>query len=74
MKRKIIITYDDSELKDYEVMTYALNVVADGKISTDTEGTEHYSWVTGFSGKIQVYTQNKRKNNYADSLIVRKIK
>ncbi len=74
MKRKIIITYDDAELKDFEVMTYALNVVVEGKISTDTKEVNHYSWLTGFTGKVQVYTRNKIKDNSADSLVVRKLK
>jgi len=74
MKRKIIITYDDTEVKDIEAMTYALNVVSEGKISTDTAGSEHYSWLTGFTGKVQVYTRNKIKDNSADSLVVRKLK
>jgi len=65
MKRKIIITYDNSEFKDFEAVTFVLNVIA------DTKESEPYSKLTSFTGKVQVSINEK---NHADSFIVRKTK
>ncbi|MGQ4893511.1 MAG: hypothetical protein ACP6IQ_02675 [Candidatus Njordarchaeia archaeon] len=72
MKRRIIITYDDSEITPELALSYTKKVIEEGKIS-QVKNISQYCFFTVFESGISVYCREKyRGDKQADSFVVQK--
>jgi len=69
MKRKIIITIDNNKVDYKQALEKVLEIINEGKISTDGKGRKQYCWATRYKNMLYHTTDfvvsnrgNKGKN------------
>lgn len=74
--KTLIIHYPD-DMGATEAMQYAAIVTKQGRVSENVRGgvtVHHFCWVTTFKGGIYAYTRQKKSNDSADSIEIRRTK